>query len=479
MIVGRKKEQMLLEEIYSSRKAEFVALYGRRRIGKTFLIREFFCKKKCTFFHATGVQKGTMKTQLEKFAQGLGLAFYGTTDLKPASSWREAFHSLHEQITKTKGIVVIFLDELPWLATRKSGLLTELEYYWNRYWSAMPNVRLIICGSSAAWIIQKIINNTGGLHNRITCEMRLLPFDLVQTNEYLKGMGITLTQNQVLELYMALGGIPYYLEYVKRSFTAAQNIEHIYFGENAPLRDEFQKLFGSLFKKADAYIELVTLIAKKRAGINQEELADMATLSKSGGRLGVRLNDLVVAGFIDEYAPWGEGRSKKYYKLIDEFSLFYLYWVAPQKGRKNIDYWLDQSQRPAYHAWAGYTFESICMKHLRPIVSALGIKTGVSIGSWRFIPEKKSDENGAQVDLVIDRSDDAINVCEIKYTQDPFVIDKEYAAKLRNLIQIFKEKTRTKKQLFLSMISAHGIKQNMYAEDMVDGVVTLEDLFKE
>jgi len=475
MIVGRAKEQEMLGRVYQSQEAEFVVMYGRRRIGKTFLVREFYQNKKCHFLHATGLQKGGLHAQLEKFAEALSKTFFNNAPLRPAESWSEAFRLLHQQIINTKEKVVIFLDELPWMATKKSGLLQEIDYFWNHDWCGIPNVILILCGSSASWLIQKVIYDKGGLHNRVTCQINLSPLTLSETDAYLKNKKIKLNHRHVLSLYMAFGGVPYYLKYVEPGLSAEQNIQEIIFDKESQLRDEFDKLFNSLFKNADAYIELVRLIGKKEEGLSRVELKDVAQLSKDGGRLTKRLKDLCDTGFIEEYIPWDKNIGE-YYKLIDEFCLFYLHWVERHKNKKFLPtHWIDQSQRPAFHAWSGYAFEAVCAKHVEQIVHALKVKA-MYAGAWRFTPRTKM-EDGAQIDLVIDRSDNAMTVCEIKYTNKPFAIDKQYAEKLKHKIAVFKKKTNTKKQIFLSMISANGLEKTIYSEDMVDGVVTLDDLF--
>ena len=477
MIIGRKPELKSLEKIFKSQKAEFIAVYGRRRVGKTFLIREFFSKKDCIFFHATGIQKGKKKTQLKKFADAASSAFFGNTEIVPPKEWDDAFSLLTKQIQATKKKIVIFLDELPWLATKKSGLLQELDHYWNNKWSAFQNVILIVCGSSASWLIKKIINDRGGLHNRITGKINLLPFSLAETRDLLKHNKIDLPHEQILDIYMALGGIPYYLGYVSTKETAQQNIQRIFFEKNAPLKDEYDKLFESLFENAKAFKELVFLISQKNIGISKAELATDAELSKSGGRLTERLDDLCAAGFIEKYTPWGL-KKIEYFKLIDEFCLFYLRWVSPSLGEiLRKDYWLTQSKEPAFHSWAGYAFEAVCMKHVHQIVDALHIPAS-KIGSWRYIPERFTKEDGIQVDLVVDRWDDALNLCEIKYTQEAFTINKKCAEKISVIIETFKKQTGTKKVIFFSLVSANGLKDNIYSEDLINGVVTLDDLFK-
>lgn len=476
MIIGRTKEKKQLSKILSSSEAEFVVLYGRRRIGKTYLIREFFTTQPCEFLYVTGSSEGTLKTQLIHFTEALAKTFFANAPLKVPASWHEAFQLLHQQIISTKNKVVIFLDELPWLATPKSGLLQVMDYYWNHHWSTLKNVILIGCGSSASWMMQNIIYHKGGLHNRVTAEICLLPFTLAETQAYLTYRKIHLKEQTILNLYLALGGVPYYLKYVEKGLTAEQNIQQIIFNDSAPLKDEFNKLFKSLFKDAKVYIELIHLLAKKAQGLSRVELAKLAKHSQNGGRLTDKLKDLCAGGFIQAYIPWGKQKGE-YYKVVDEFCLFFLTWVESNKKKGFLPHhWINQAQSQPYKIWAGYAFEMICFKHIKQIVKALGIECGGKIDTWRT--NQKADK-GAQIDLLIDRNDNAISICEIKYTAKPFKIDKQYAHCLQNKVAIFKETTGTQKQLFIVLITANGVQPNEHSAELLSGIVTLTDLFKE
>ena len=477
MIIGRNKEQKLLNKAYVSKESEFIVVYGRRRVGKTYLIREFYEKKKCIFVHATGEIKGKMHEQLNRFSESLSKAFFDNAPLQ-LKSWEEAFKLLEQQIHKyADRKIVVFLDELPWLVTRRSGLLKIIDYYWNHHWSKLNNVILIVCGSSASWLMKNIIYDKGGLHNRITCEINLKPFSLSETREFLTFRKIKLSNRHILSLYMALGGIPYYLKYIEKGLTAEQNIQQIIFDINSPLKNEFKKLFQSLFTNASAYIEIIKLLSKTKSGLARSDIDAKTKLSSNGGRLTERLRDLCSAGFIEEHLSW-QKKTGEYYKLIDEFSLFYFYWIETQQSKRfTADHWINQSKKPSYISWSGYAFECICMKHVDQIVGALNIKSGGIVDSWRFIP-RKNLEDGAQIDLLIDRNDDAITICEIKFSNSAFSIDKQYCRVLEKKIKIFKEKTKTRKQIFFTIISAQGLKNNIYSEELVDSIVTLEDLYK-
>ncbi len=482
-IIGRKKEIHQLHKAMNSQEAEFIVTYGRRRIGKTYLIREFFSQKPCVFIHATGQQKGSLQTQLKNFTESLSQCFTSGISLETPASWESAFKLLDQLIQNDPRPkdqkIVLFLDELPWMHTRKSKLLETLDYSWNHRWSTNPRMILIACGSSASWIIKNIIYNKGGLHNRCTCEMRLAPFSLSETALFLKYRNITLNKNHILETYLALGGVPYYLKYLEPGLTASENIQKILFDTQAPLKDEFNKLFTSLFTDAEHYISLIKMIAESGQGLTRNEITALTPKASIGGRLTERLDNLTQARFIEPHTSFGKKRDV-YFKLIDEFCLFYLSWVEPfQQFKKMPDHWLKQQSKPSYHAWSGYAFEAVCEKHIEAIVKALDIKTAEFISSWQCKSDQKiKDSRGAQIDLLIDRNDDAITLCEIKYTEQPFSIDKSYAENLKNKIKMFTEKTKTQKQIFLSFISANGLVSNSYSKELVSGkVVKLEDLF--
>ncbi len=484
-IIGREVEQAILEELFNSKKAEFLAIYGRRRIGKTMLIRVFFKEKNAIFLNTTGTLQGSMKQQIDNFMEQIGEAFYQGAQLKSGKNWSETFKILNDAIkaAPTNKKIVLFLDEFPWMVTKNSKLLQSLDYYWNQHWSRDSRIKLIICGSSASWIINKIIKNKGGLHNRITRKIHLEPYNLRDTKRFLSNIGVKLNNEQITQLYMVMGGVPYYLSYIERGLSATQNIGKLAFLQKSFLLEEFDNLFSALFEDAEVYINIVRTIAKNRYGIDQEELFDRIKAFSKGGSGIDKLKALEDTGFIIKLKPHLHNKKGIYYKVIDEYTLFYFNWIEPLKetllvrGMKK-NYWDYIQNTPEWYAWAGYSFEAICYKHILQISDALQMSPTAVPNSWRYIPVKGSSEQGAQIDLLFDRKDHTITVCEIKYTAQPFEINKQYAAQLNRKIDVFKKITRTKKHIFLAMISANGIKKNMYAEEMIANVVELDDLFK-
>lgn len=483
-IVGRVAEKSVLEEAYNSNDAEFIAVYGRRRVGKTYLIKNFFKRKKCVYFQVTGIYKGILGKQLSRFAQEFGAVFYPGASIKTPSGWMEAFDELTRAIAKLPKTekVVLFFDELPWMVTRKSGVISALEYFWNRHWVNDKRIKLIVCGSAASWIIKEIIKNRGGLHNRITRKIKLLPFNLNETFLYLKKMGYSCNFQQAAKLYMVMGGVPFYLKHIKNGYSVDQNIDQLFFSSDGMFFDEFDEVFSSLFDHSEQYKELAVLIASHKAGISRDILETKSKLTGKGGRLTKRLEDLENTGFIASYTPFGHKKLGLFYRMNDEYCYFYLRWIVDIKNQLKQNrikkFWGNIVGTPEYFSWLGYVFENICYKHISQIKKALGLGEFSFSSSWRYVPKKYSAAQGAQIDLLFDRADGAITLCEIKHTEKPFVLDKQYAEKLRQKIDSFKKITRTNKQIFLAIISASGVKETIYSETMVDHTVTLADLFE-
>lgn len=482
-IIGRQSEQSTLENIFSSEEAEFVAVYGRRRVGKTFLIREFF-KEKGPYFEMTGLREGSVKEQLFHFGKAFKAAFKPDFfSEKSVTTWAEAFENLKVAITRLKPYqkIVLFFDELPWLATPKSGFLNALDHFWNSWASQQKKIKLIVCGSAASWMLDKIVESKGGLHNRLTKAIRLLPFTLSETKEFLKSRGIHLNDYQILDLYLVMGGIPHYLKQVEKGLSAAQNINKICFTKDGLLAEEFHKLYTSLFENSSIHIKVMRKLAKARLGMTREELLKTTGLSSGGGTQEI-LRNLEEAGFIESFVPYGRQSHGKIFRVIDEYSYFYLKWIEPAPPsifeEKNSDYWLLKQPSPSWKSWAGFAFEGICLKNIERIKSALSIKGVITENStWRYAPKSKTDK-GAQIDLLLDRADQVISICEIKHTEDPFLITKAYAEELRRKISVFKKQTQTRKTIFLVMITPYGIQKNSYSQELVNNEVTLKDLFE-
>ncbi len=486
MLIARQKEIAILTRSIESDQAEFLIVYGRRRIGKTYLIKTFFEKIPCVFFRVTGIQNGKLREHLEEFSKEIGRVFYGGAKVETPGNWMRAFEALTNAVEfqKSNEPVILFMDEFPWMATPRSRLLQALEYYWNRFWNDNKKIKLIICGSSASWIVKKIIHNKGGLHNRITNRIQLAPFSLSETKQFLTHKTFKLSNQQIMEIYFVLGGVPYYLNQLNKNLSVSENINELCFQTSSPLFNEFEKLLASLFKKPEKYEEIIRIISQNRHGTSRSIIEKKIRLNDKGGALTGYLKDLETVGFIKSFLPIENAKRGTFYRITDEYLIFYLQWIEVEKNNIELEiqdgnYWLQLIQLPRFQSWRGYAFESVCYKHVSHIKNALKIKVASKIGAWRYVPRDNKNNQGAQIDLLFDRSDDAISVCEIKYSDKPFVIDKSYAAALNNRIDIFKSITRTKKQIFLCMITASGLHKNKYASELVSATVEINDFFNE
>lgn len=478
-IIARQQELQSLNKVYSSLKPEFIAVYGRRRVGKTFLIREFFCDKGI-YFHITGVKDAPVRKQLRNFTEELSRVFNYSPDTKP-KDWQEAFSLLRKVIDKLSGTerIILFFDELPWLATHRSGFLQDMDYFWNRYMSSNDRIILVVCGSAATWMIRKVIQNKGGLHGRLTTTLRLNPFDLSETEQFLQSQGITLDRKQIIDIYMAVGGIPKYLTYVERGLSSLQIINKICF--KGPLLDEFNELYSSLFEEHERYISVIRALAGRNCGLTKTEIFEATEITPGGG-MNVILEDLQQSGFIMLIPDLGKTKKNFRYRLLDEYSLFYIRWIEQAKTLNisgvDTNFWLNKGGSPESRAWSGYAFEGICMKHIGAIKEALGI-FGISThtSGWIYKPKKNSSEIGTQIDLVIDRADNCINLCELKFNNDLFVITKTYEKELQQRRTIFIEKTGSRKTIFLTFITPYGISKEKGYFGLVDKELTMDDLF--
>lgn len=484
MLVGRKQELDELNDAYQSKQAEFIAVYGRRRVGKTFLIEQAFSEKTKYFLHVTGIQHAPMKDQLAEFAHAVSETFYPGINIQAATSWLDAFRALTTAINaiSKRQKIVIFLDELPWLCSKRSRLLQALDYYWNHTWSKDKRITLIICGSSASWIINKIIRNRGGLHNRVTQQILLKPFSLDEVSTFCTSKHFNFTQQQLIELTLFCGGIPFYLNALKKGHSIPQEIDRCCFTKGGLLFDEFDQLFESLFDDADVYKALVRAIAQKRQGATLSEIEQSTDLISNGGTLSKKLKNLEDAAFIKSFLPLHNKRQGNYYRVIDEHCLFYLQWIEPAKKRLTLEdkqnhYWSSKINTPAFYNWRGYAFEMLCYKHIGQIRRALNIPPGCAIGAWRYTPKNKQ-EKGVQIDLVFERQDGVTTLVEIKMTDDKFVIDKSYYENLKRKIDTYKQQTRTKNQITIAIVSANGLKENNYSEMILSRFIDARSLFE-
>jgi len=474
VLTGRQAEKNILATVIASGNPELVAVYGRRRVGKTFLIRTAYAGH--VVFEFSGIHSASLATQLQNFTNSMQTAAGSAAVLAVPGSWVQAFHQLQGilQPKLKKGRSVIFLDEFPWAHSARSGFLEAFEHFWNSWCTKQNNLVVVICGSAAAWMIRNVVNNKAGLHNRISQKIRLLPFSLYETEQYLKSNHVNLDQYQILQVYMAIGGIPQYLKNIKPGQSAAAAIDELCFTKDGLLRNEFENLYRSLFDKADHHINVIKALATKTSGLNRNEIIAACSLS-SGGTTTRLIEELVESGFIAAYIPFNKDVKESIYKLTDEYSLFYLKFMMGRL-QSGSSVWLKMSTGTSWKSWSGFAFENICLKHTSQVKNALGIAAvNTQESVWRYISGK--GEKGAQIDLLIDRQDNCINICEMKFSTGEFSIDPAYSAELKNKREVFQARTKTRKTLFLTMITTHGVKHNANYLGLIQQDLKMDILF--
>ncbi len=473
MIIGRKKELQTLHEAYHDEYSQFVVVYGRRRVGKTFLVREAF-NYKFTFQHS-GIANASRATQLEEWRNSLQK--HGLKVDKAPKDWFEAFSLLDDLIRKSRvKRKVIFIDELPWMDTQAGNFVPALEHFWNAYASARKDVLLIVCGSATSWIVDKIVHNHGGLHNRLNHKINLRQFTLHECDLYAKSRKLGMKQRQLLECYMVMGGVPFYWSLLKKNLSLPQNIDQIFFSTDGELHDEFDALYRSLFKKPDAYISIINVLGHKRIGMTREEIVAESGL-KENGRLTTVLNDLEHCGFIRRYNQIGRVAKDAMYQLVDFFTLFYFKFILENK-HNDPNFWSNSIGSSLYSNWCGLAFERVCLAHVPQIKQSLGI-AGITTNEYSWVARKTEDSPGAQIDLLLDRNDETINICEIKYTASgEYAMTEAEETKLLNRRDRFAADTATTKAVHLTLITTRGLVQNSHS-DIIQNVITADDLFAE
>lgn len=480
-LIGRTQEIERLKKYMSSGHSEFIAVYGRRRVGKTFLIKEFFDGQ--FTFRMTGRENAGMSEQLTNFSYSIYDCF---GDKVAPKNWTEAFRILSKAIERQReGVKVIFIDELPWLDTQKSDFISALEYFWNNWAYYRPDIKLIVCGSATSWMLKNLINARGGLHNRVTHKILVSPFTLQETEQYFRHKGFNYERPEIIDCYMAIGGVAYYLTLFDKDRSVAENINALCFASGGELVDEFDRLYESLFKKAGSHLTIINALNKVGKGMTRIELIAETGL-KNNGNLSTALNELEACEFIRSYVPFGKSKKDKLYQLIDLFSLFYLRFMNDE-GPFGRDYWQRIIGTGKYNAWCGYAFEVTCLHHIDQIVEGLGIDGIINRPcSWTYRP-KEADRNneeldeslrtGAQIDLLIDRKDKTITICEMKYSDTEYEIDKDCYNRMQARLRIFKKVTRTTKTLTTAFVTPLGLYDNMYSRKC-SRQITAEQLFE-
>ncbi len=473
-VIGRTHAKEILQKKMKTPKSELLVVLGRRRVGKTFLIREYMSDD--IVFHMTGIYKGRLSEHMERFSKVLSESMGLNSQLTPPKSWFEAFDQLRSYLdgNKSKKKKVVFLDELPWMATNRSRFLPAFTDFWNTYVDGRSDILLIVCGSAASWMINKILRNKGGLHNRVTGRIFLEPFTLRETKIFLKKKNIQASNMDIVRLYMAIGGIPFYLDQMEKGESVVQAIDRICFEKDAILRHEYDELLASLFDNSEKHTAVIEALNDFPKGIKRDEIIKLTGLSSGGGTTSI-LSELERSGFITSTVPYGKKAKDKLYRLKDYYMLFYLKYIKNTKPSNNR-VWEKLSTTRSYDSWAGLAFENVCIDHIDEIKSALRIDGIISYeGAWH---STGNDEmKGAQIDLLIDRADGVINLCEIKFVNSQYTITAKYADELRHKSASFRHFTKTRKALFITMITMHGLTQNKYSNELVQSSMKVDMFF--
>ncbi len=473
MIVGREKEQRELLNLLDKEESQFCAVYGRRRVGKTYLIRETFNYQFC--FQHTGIAKGTLRQQLTAFRNSLMAA--GMAKCAIPNTWIDAFELLKLLINNAPaGKKVLFIDELPWMDTPRGNLIGALENFWNGWATARreKDIVLIVCGSATSWISKKLLKDKGGLRGRLTNRIKLVPFTLRECELFAKNTNLAMERKDVMELYMILGGIPYYWSFLKKGLSVAQNVDQLFFTETAQLHDEFEALYSTLFKRPENYLKVIECMSNgKRSGMTREDILRESKIA-DGGTFSNILEELEECGFIRCFASADTTGTNALFQLIDNYTLFY-YLCIKKNAFSDEHYWANTFTSPSHNVWKGHAFERVCLQHVTQIKAALGI-SGVQTNVCSWQARGSGERRGAQIDLVMQRADGFTDLCEMKHSSSIFAIDKEYALNLQNKLEAYQELSKDKRTLHLIMVTTNGIAHNNYY-NMIQNEVTMDDLF--
>lgn len=471
-VAGREDEIKILEKQLKLPQSAFVAVYGRRRIGKTYLIRQVYAKQ--IVFECSGLNEKNTSQQLENFYLELGRVYKKKKTGQPPASWLQAFDLLKQYMNSLKSASkkIIFLDEVSWFDTPKSGFKAALDNFWNQYATKRDDIILVVCGSAASWIINKVINDRGGLHNRITCSLPMQPFTLKETAAFLKLKRIDLLYKDIVQLYMVTGGVPFYLNDIERGESVPQVIQRLFFSKAAPLKHEFDNLYAALFKNSGDHIAVIKALAAKNKGLTRGEIIKYTKLA-SGGGLSTTLQELISCGFIKAVYPINKTKEDVLYRLLDEYSIFYLKFIEGVAGNRR---WLEMFNTTTYKVWCGYAFENICFRHTDAIKKSLGI-TGITTSEYSWQHKGNTAASGTQIDLLIDRNDNCINLCEAKFYDGLFEVNKQYADALLRKKTVFATQAKIRKNIFITMITLHGCLHNKYYNSIVTNQVVADDLF--
>jgi AAA+ ATPase superfamily predicted ATPase len=458
-IIGRKDEVKLLRTIEESKFSEFVAIYGRRRIGKTYLVDNLYEDKLISFTGSYGMNDSYHLAEFSKILKYKG----------DINDWSDAFNMIEFLVSNSdKKKKIIFFDEIAWIDEKEHNFLVNLERFWNTFASKRDDIILIVCASATSWMFEHILNNYGGLYNRVTRRIHLKPFDLVEAKQYCDFIGLNLSNQDIIDAYMIFGGIPYYFYNLQKGYSINQNINALFFKSNSSLKNEYEILFSSLFRLPGNYIKIMDLLSQKNRGLTREELAKQLNVS-NGGELTKRLEELDACSFISKYPFYGKKIKGSLYKATDNFVVFYNKMIK-SNVQYSEDFWIKEFRSPMVNTFRGYAFERVCLLHTNKIKELLKI-SAMNTREYYFRNE------GCQIDLIIDRPDKCINICEIKYSDGDYELSKDEFQKIENRVDNFKKENVSKRSYLRTLITNMGFK-NSDLNNRIDNKIVLEDIFE-
>jgi AAA+ ATPase superfamily predicted ATPase len=404
--IGRKVEIAQLTALIDLPRPSIAVIYGRRRVGKSELIRHVTQGKNVLSFE--GLEGQPKHKQIKNFL--FQLSAQSNIREKNISDWPDALILLR---TLTQdGQWIIILDEFQWMANYQNELVSVIKMIWEKYLSQNPDLTLILCGSIASFMKSKVLKSSA-LYGRTDYELNLHELNLSEISEFFPGKG----SDEVIDTAMLVGGIPKYLELISEYPSLYDALEPLAFSQDGFFKTEYDRLFASHFGKKPIFMKIIQTLATNPYGLTTGKLAKEMQVA-SGGTLCHQLDDLESAGFLHSIIPFDkpEGSKLRKYILMDAYVRFYhsiIRGSMKETTPPNTQFHAIMSS-PRYAAWAGMAFEFLCMRHHKEISRILGFH-GIPYTAGPFFQRKTLDTPGVQIDLLFERSDKILVLCEMKY----------------------------------------------------------------
>jgi len=472
--IGRKKELESLDLLLKKKSASLVVIRGRRRVGKSRLIKEFVSDKKHWIFSGIPPVPGiTKQRQLDAFsaqvAHNLGMPKI------QVSEWLEHFNFLGQQ-AKGQKIVIVF-DEISWMGSEDPDFLGQLKTAWDLTFSENPELIFILCGSVSSWIEDNILKSTGFV-GRISVDMVLEELSIAESGEFWGARKNKVSPYEKFKMLSVTGGIPKYLEEIIATQSAEDNIHRLCFQSDGLLFREFDQIFSDLFsKRAQTYSDIVKTLA--HSSLTLDEVCEKLDVEKSGS-VSSCLDDLELAGFIQEDCTWNlsskaESHLKKF-RLKDNYLRFYLRYIEPNKEK--IAKGLFESKSfmlmPGWESVMGLQFENLVINNLKSLCKILRIDLLDIANAGPFFQRATQRQKGCQIDLMIQTKHNTLYVCEIKFSTSDIKssVVEEMERKVENLSIPKGYSIRT------VLIHVNGVAQSVIDSEKFNDIVDFSNFFE-